>query len=58
MRKMWSSSKVWSRIAFSLRADSRSWPNGFSTITRAPSVQPEAASCSTTLPNSTGGIAR
>ena len=33
------SSKVLSRIAFSLRADSRSWPNGFSTMTRAPAAQ-------------------
>ena len=33
-------------------------PNGFSTMTRAPLVQPAFASCSTTSPNSTGGMAR
>ena len=28
-------------MALSSRADARSWPNGFSTMTRAPSVQPD-----------------
>ena len=47
-----------SRIWFSSRADLRSVPNGFSTITRAFLAQPDFPSCSTTSPNSTGGIAR
>ena len=33
-------------------------PKGFSTMTRAPLVQPALASCSTTGPNSAGGMAR
>ena len=52
------SSKLRSRTALSARAEARSWPNGFSTTTRAPCVQPAAASCSTTVANSAGGIAR
>ena len=39
-------------------AEARSRPNGFSTMTRAPLVQPDLASCSTTRPKKTGGMAR
>ena len=33
-------------------------PNGFSMMTRAPAAQPDLPSCSTTTPNSAGGMAR
>ena len=46
------------RIRLSSCAEARSWPNGFSTMTRAPSAQPDFASCSTTVANRTGGMAR
>ena len=38
--------------AFSARADARSWPNGFSTTTRACSVRPAPARPLITMPNS------
>ena len=40
MRKMRDSGSARCSVAFSARADARSRPNGFSTTTRAPSVQP------------------
>ena len=60
MRKISSSVKCSSSIAFRSRADARSWPNGFSTIRR---VQPFAPlrrlpSASTIVENATGGTAR
>ena len=58
MRKISRSSNTPRRMSLSARADSRSRPNGFSTTTRAPAVQPALASCSTTKPNREGGIAR
>ena len=58
MRKMCASSKLLYRIRLSSRADARSWPNGFSTMTRAPAVHPAVASCWTTASNRLGGIAR
>ena len=47
-----------SRILLRDLADSRSRPNGFSTITRPFSAQPDLPSCSTTMPNMSGGMAR
>ena len=44
-RKMCASSNADRRIALSLRADERSRPNGFSTMTRAPFVQLAFSSC-------------
>ena len=45
--------------ADSARAEERSWPNGFSTTTRACSVSTFArARPSTTVANSDGGISR
>ena len=49
--------------AFSSRADSRSWPNGFSTTTRRhvpspPSARPCSSSWSITLPKNFGGMER
>jgi hypothetical protein len=41
MRKIERSSKLSNRIWFSPRADARSVPKGFSTMTRAPDVQPD-----------------
>src|SRR5262249_14622527 len=58
MRKIVDSSKLPSRMRLRARADSRSLPNGFSTMTRAPRAHPDLPSCSTTTPNSTGGMAR
>ena len=49
MRKIAASSKVASRIRLSSCAEARSCPNGFSTMTRAPLVQPDRPSCSTTV---------
>ena len=40
MRKSCDSSMYWCSSAASARADSRSWPNGFSTTTRARLGQP------------------
>ena len=58
MRKMCASSKLPSRIRFSSRAEARSWPNGFSTMTRAPAVQSGLRELLDDRPNSTGGMAR
>ena len=58
MRKTRSSGKTSWSVRLSARADSRSRPNGFSTITRASSAQPAPASCFTTTGNMLGGIAR
>ncbi len=44
MRKMFSSGKYWCRVWFRLRAEARSRPKGFSTITRAFVAQPASAS--------------
>ena len=44
--------------ALSACAEATSWPNGFSTTTRAFSVSPAAASPLTTVPNRKGGISR
>ena len=43
MRKMSLSTNVPSRIRFRLRADTRSWPKGFSTMTRAPLAHPDSS---------------
>ena len=58
MRKIDDSANCEKRIRFSSRADARSVPNGFSTMTRASFAQPDAPSCSTTFPKRTGGMAR
>ena len=58
MRKIWSSAKVARSVALSLRAPARSRPNGFSTMTLAPSAQPDSPSSPMTEPNSAGGMAR
>src|ERR1700735_5326255 len=59
MRNTCDSSKTASTAWFSLRAESRSVPNGFSMITRARSVaRPEVPSMPTTEVNATGGIDR
>ena len=41
MRKMCSSGNAWCRVSFSLRAETRSRPNGFSRITRAFLAHPD-----------------
>ena len=43
MRKIEDSGKTLSKIRFSSCADARSWPKGFSTMTRAPLAQPDFA---------------
>ena len=58
MRKIAARRKLPSRIWLSACAEARSGPKGFSTMTRAPLVQPALPSCSTTGANSTGGMAR
>ena len=58
MRKICSSARTSCSSALSLRADSRSWPKGFSITTLAPSVSPAAPSWRTTSENSDGGISR
>ena len=47
----------WS-VALSARADARSRPNGFSTISRACPATPERARLEATAPNRLGGMAR
>ena len=42
---------------FSQRADCRSWPKGFSTISRAPCAVPDCSSPCTTVSNMVGGTA-
>ena len=54
MRKIAFSSKIACRIRLSSCAEARSCPKGFSMMTRAPLVQPDLASCSTTAPNNSG----
>ncbi len=58
MRKSCDSSISACRSAASLRAEERSWPNGFSTTTRAFATRPAPASPSTTVLKSDGGISR
>lgn len=58
MRKMESSANADLRIPLSFRAEARSRPNGFSTITRALSAHPARSNPVTTVPNNAGGIAR
>ena len=58
MRKTCDSSKTACTSAFSLRADSRSVPNGFSMITRASLARPAVPSMRTTEMNAAGGTAR
>ena len=58
MRRIWSSLSTSRSSAFSARADSRSWPKGFSITTWAFSVSPAAPSPPTTVANSEGGISR
>ena len=58
MRKIESSGNTDRATRFSSRAEARSRPNGFSTITRAPSARPARPSPSITVSNSEGGIAR
>src|SRR5580698_1657106 len=55
MRNIEDSSKTSCKVASSCRALARSRPNGFSTITRASSAQPEAFSPCATLANMLGG---
>ena len=58
MRRICSSSSTSHSSSFSFRAESRSWPKGFSSTTRAFSVSPAPARFLTTVPNSDGGISR
>ena len=58
MRRICSSSSTSQSSALSARADSRSWPKGFSITTRAFSVSPALPSPSTTVANREGGISR
>ncbi len=58
MRKIASSGNTERSVRLSARAEARSWPNGFSTTTRASSAQPACCSPLTTVPNRLGGIAR
>ena len=59
MRYSCDSSRYWWTSSLSARAEVTSWPNGFSTTTRAPPfVSPASASPLTTLPNRNGGISR
>ena len=58
MRKIESSGKAARATRLSSRADARSRPNGFSTMTRACSARPAAPSPLMTVANSAGGMAR
>lgn len=66
MRKIESDGNAASSESFSSRADSRSWPNGFSMTTRrqvSPAVEssetrPDFSSCWATTSNAFGGIDR
>ena len=58
MRNTCDSSKTASTAWFSARAEARSVPNGFSTITRASLARPVADRLSTTEVNAAGGTAR
>ena len=57
MRKIESSGNTFRSTLLSARAESRSRPNGFSTTTREPCVQPVAERFSTIVGNALGGIA-
>ena len=59
MRKTSFSVKCWAIRWFSSRADSRSWPNGFSMIRRfQPVVERSSATFSTSGPIADGGTAK
>ena len=58
MRKIESSGKTDRATRFSARAEARSRPNGFSTMTRAFSAKPDAPSPLITVSKSDGGMAR
>ena len=58
MRKSCGSSMYWWSSSASARADSPSWPNGFSTTIRAFFVTPASARPWTTRPKRNGGISR
>ena len=58
IRRICSSSSTSRSSAFSAAADSRSWPNGFSTTTRALVGQAGLAEAPDHLANSDGGISR
>jgi hypothetical protein len=58
MRNTCDSLKTASTAWFSVRAEARSVPNGFSTITRASLARPVLPSTPTTEVNAAGGIAR
>ena len=64
MRKTLSARNTRSTIALSSRADSRSWPNGFSMTTRRQpvlfslSARSRSASCWHTVSKALGGIER
>ena len=48
----------WCSSSASSVAEARSWPNGFSTTTRALAVRPASESPLTTRPKRNGGISR
>ncbi len=58
MRKILRSGNRASRVALSARAEARSRPKGFYTITRAPCAPPVDPRCSMTTGNTLGGMAR
>ena len=58
IRKTWDSSKLFAIVALSARAEARSWPKGFSQMTRAFTLRPHAPSISTIDGNADGGTAR
>ena len=59
MRKTSLSSKCSASSAFSARAEARSWPNGFSMISRTqPSAARRSAIALTIVPIALGGTAR
>ena len=58
MRKIEFSSKTMCSTRFNQRADCRSRPNGFSTISLAPAAPPDCSSPCTTGSNIDGGTAR
>ena len=58
MRKIWDSSKTLCMASLRARAEARSVPKGFSTMTRERSARPEELSMVTTDSNAAGGTAR
>ena len=58
MRKICDSSNTACSLAFRSCAEARSWPNGFSTMTREPGARPIAPIIATTDSNAAGGTAR